>query len=131
LSFPAICWRNGKTGERITGIDLSCVEGEEDRMVVLPLSEVLGVLIREIGEKWGEWVEVRWSHRVVDVRQDERGAWVDVLVGEEEREERFEADYVVGCDGGQSTVRKCLFGRNWPGETFQGRLLVQNVRLPY
>jgi 2-polyprenyl-6-methoxyphenol hydroxylase-like FAD-dependent oxidoreductase len=37
--------------------------------------------------------------------------------GEEKKTATFEADYLIGCDSGQSKVRKCLFQWNWPGET--------------
>lgn len=61
-------------------------------------------------------VEVRLGTRVTDIVQDEdhvrvhaRGAAGD---------ERHEFDYVIGCDGGRSTVRKCLDvefeGYTWP-----------------
>jgi 2-polyprenyl-6-methoxyphenol hydroxylase-like FAD-dependent oxidoreductase len=64
---------------------------------------------------------------VVDVGQDEGRAWADVEVRESGEKLRFEADYVVGCDGGRSVVRHALFGREWPGITHDCHLLVQNV----
>jgi 2-polyprenyl-6-methoxyphenol hydroxylase-like FAD-dependent oxidoreductase len=113
----------------LTGIDLSVVKNEPDRMTVLPLSEILKIMLRHCREKYSELVEMRFNHKVVDVRQDETKVWATVQVGEPRQEttERIEADYLIGCDGGQSTVRKCLLQRNWPGETFESRLLVQNV----
>ncbi|KXL46295.1 hypothetical protein M433DRAFT_65792 [Acidomyces richmondensis BFW] len=77
-------------------------------------------------------IEVRFNHRVVGTGQDEKKqiAWADVEVGkagEEKRVERIEADYVVGCDGAGSAVRRSLFGKEWPGQTFPCRFLVQNV----
>lgn len=77
-------------------------------------------------EKGNGLIDVKFNHKVVDVGQDEEKAWVDVEIEKGEKK-RFEADFVFGCDGGSSTVRKSLFGRNWPGQTFDCRLLVQNV----
>ena len=128
--FPFICWRNGETGEKLTGIDLSVVSAEPDRMTVLPLAQIIRIIHRHCLEKYSEFVEIRFNHRVIDIGQDETKAWAVVEIGarEEERETAtFAADYVIGCDGGQSKVRKCLFQRNWPGETFEGHLLVQNA----
>lgn len=53
--------------------------------------------------------------------------WADVEVGEEKKNVRFEADYIVGCDDATSTVRRSLFGREWPGQTFDYQFIVQNV----
>ncbi|MGH7448547.1 MAG: FAD-dependent monooxygenase, partial [Longimicrobiales bacterium] len=53
-------------------------------------------------------VRVRWSSPVTEVRQDDDG--VEVLVGGE----RIRASYLVGCDGGRSTVRR-LAGIDFPG----------------
>lgn len=127
--FPLICWRNAQTGERLTGIDLSVVENDPDCMTVLPLSEILQIMLRHCREKYSEFIQIKFNHRVVDIGQDEKKAWAFVQVGVPGKEatEKVEADYLIGCDGGQSTVRKCLFQRNWPGETFKSRLLVQNV----
>lgn len=128
--FPYICWRNVQTGEKLTGIDLSVTSNEPDRMTVLPLNEILQIMLRHCQEKYKDLVDVRFNHKVVDAGQNEAKAWAIVKIGipGNEKTEKFEADYLIGCDGGQSTVRKCLFGRNWPGETFDSRLIVQNVR---
>jgi 2-polyprenyl-6-methoxyphenol hydroxylase-like FAD-dependent oxidoreductase len=128
--FPSICWRNVGTGERLTGIDLSVVGSEPDRMTVLPLNQLLQIMLRHCQEKYAEYVTVLFNHKVVDIGQDEDKAWAIVEAGadgEEKKTLNFQADYLIGCDGGQSTVRKCLFQRSWPGETFEHQLLVQNV----
>ncbi|KAI0473428.1 monooxygenase [Xylariaceae sp. FL0804] len=116
-------------------------------MTVMPLGELVRLLHRRCEALGADVVDVRFSHRVVAVGQDGDRAWVDVEVGGEEEEEegsegekegekkkkkkkrieRFEADYVVGCDGGTSTVRKELYGREWPGQTFDCQFIVQNV----
>jgi 2-polyprenyl-6-methoxyphenol hydroxylase-like FAD-dependent oxidoreductase len=102
------------------------VKDHPDRMTILPLNEILQIMYRHCMERGKGLIEVKFNHQVVDVGQGEGKAWVDVEVEGKERK-RFEADFVVGCDGGSSTVRKSLFGRNWPGQTFDCRLLVQNV----
>jgi 2-polyprenyl-6-methoxyphenol hydroxylase-like FAD-dependent oxidoreductase len=125
-SFPSINWRRVSDGERLTGIDLSVVKDHPDRMTILPLNQIIQILYRHCMDEANGLVEVRFNHRVVDAGQDEGSAWVDVEVGNTERK-RLTADYVVGCDGATSAVRKALFGRHWPGQTFDCRLLVQNV----
>src|SRR5438445_10405996 len=58
-------------------------------------------------------VELRLGTSVTDVAQDAKGALVTT-----ESTERHVFDYVIGCDGGRSTVRKCLDvefeGYTWP-----------------
>ena len=58
-------------------------------------------------------VELRLGTGVTDLAQDSRGARVTT-----QGAERHVFDYVIGCDGGRSTVRKCLDiefeGYTWP-----------------
>ena len=52
----------------------------------------------------GSDFDVRFSHRVSSLVQD--GAGVTVEVASPSGLEKHRADYVIGCDGGRSTVRK-------------------------
>jgi len=96
-------------------------------MTIMPLCDMVEVMYRHCLERAKGLIEVKFQHRVVGVGQGPEASWVDVEVGEEKRVERFEADYVVGCDGGSSAVRKSLYGREWPGRTFDQQIVVQNV----
>ncbi|OWT43555.1 monooxygenase [Pochonia chlamydosporia 170] len=128
--FPTICWRNVRTGDVLTGIDLSVVKDDEDRMAVLPLCEILQIMLRHCREKYSDFITILFNHKVVDIGQDSKKAEAVVEVGGESDAKTttiFEGDYIIGCDGGQSSVRKILFQRNWPGETFNSRLVVQNL----
>jgi len=66
-------------------------------------------------------VEVRLGTDVADVAQD--GGSVRVTVVGPGGEERHAFDYVIGCDGGRSTVRKCL-DIEFEGYTWSERFLV-------
>lgn len=129
-NFKGIYWRTVRSEKKVASVNLSLTQDDPDRIIVLPLSEILQILYRHC-QKWN--VEVKFEHKVVNVRQDERKAWVEVEVRHENeaeyRKETFEADYVIGCDGATSRVRQELFGREWPGVTWDHALLVQNVRL--
>ena len=65
--------------------------------------------------------EVRLGTSVVDVSQDADSARIVATSGMGPEEHSF--DYVVGCDGGRSTVRKCL-GIGFEGYTWPERFLV-------
>lgn len=129
--FPRIVWRSVKTGEVLTGIDLTVAQGHEDRMTVLPLNQILQIMLQHCREKYSQYVTLLFNHKVIDIQQDASSAKVVVEVtggdAADNTIKEFTADYVIGCDGGQSTVRKNLFQRNWPGETFESSLMVQNV----
>jgi len=55
---------------------------------------------------------IRWGHEVIDVEQNDAGATIRVRC--EERLSELHVRWVVGCDGGRSTVRKCA-GIAFPG----------------
>lgn len=71
-------------------------------------------------------VRILWRHPVHDAGQDEINAWATVSEGEEEPK-RFEADFIIGCDGGQSAIRRILFGRDFPGFTWPLQMVAVNV----
>ena len=128
--FPTICWRRVRDHKKLGEVDLMTTSDHPDRMTVLPLNQIIQIMYKHCLEKGKGLVEVKFNHKVVATGQDETSAWVDVEAGEEgsaKEKKRFTADYVVGCDGATSIVRKSLFGREWPGQTFDFRLMVQNV----
>ncbi|RGP67312.1 3-3-hydroxyphenylpropionate 2-hydroxylase [Fusarium sporotrichioides] len=127
--FPSICWRRVSDSEKLISLDLSLVEDHPDRMTILPLGQIIQILYQHCVEKYGGLIEVRFDHAVTNTGQDEKNAWVEVDIkdGESVKKARLEADYIVGCDGASSIVRRSLFGRNWPGQTLPYRFVVQNV----
>ena len=59
-----------------------------------------------------EGLALLWGHAVVDTGQDGDGdgdgAWVEIEPADGGSRQRVSADYVVGCDGANSTVRDLL-----------------------
>jgi len=68
--------------------------------------------------------EVLMDCTVAEIRQDE----ARVAVGAGDR--RFSADYVIGADGGRSTVRRCL-GIEFEGYTWPERFLVITTKFDF
>lgn len=128
--FPSICWRRVSDHKKLISLDLSLVEDHPDRMTIFPLGEMIKIMYRHCMERGRGLIEVKFNLEVTSVGQDENTAWVDVdIKGSGSTEQaRFSADYVVGCDGASSAVRRSLFGRTWPGQTLPYRFVVQNVR---
>lgn len=128
LSLNTMCWRRLEDPHPyIAGFDagvLADVDGGNDwRTVSYPLQELDQLMLERFVERYGG--EVRWRHEVVGVGQDEGRAWVDVETPEGSK--RMEADYVVGCDGANSGVRKALFGDEFPGFTWDAQIIATNV----
>lgn len=73
--------------------------------------------------------EVRWGCEVVGIREEGegKGGKAVVKVRTEEGVEELEADYVVGCDGANSTIRRQLFGDEFPGYTWDLQIIATNV----
>lgn len=63
---------------------------------------------------------------MLEVGQDDDMAWI-VTDDVEKNGKRMEGDIVIGCDGGQSTVRRSLFGKEFPGFTWPMQLIANNV----
>ena len=78
-------------------------------------------LLRERAAELG--VQIRYGHEVARLSQDADGVRVDLADGT-----RLAARYLVGCDGGRSTVRR-LLGIGFPGEPSRQETLLGEVRL--
>ncbi|GAB7340652.1 hypothetical protein MBLNU457_7048t1 [Dothideomycetes sp. NU457] len=113
-----LCWRK-LDGTRIAGFDRGLLHDDSDALTVLSVGELSGICVDALRERG---VEVRWGERVVGVGGTEEGetkAWVETEGGK-----RFEADFVVGCDGGNSAVRRLVLGREGFGGFTWGEQIV-------
>jgi 3-(3-hydroxy-phenyl)propionate hydroxylase len=73
-------------------------------------------------------VELRFEHEVVDIAAHGNGARVTVRSAR--GEENIDADFVIGTDGGRSTVRKAL-GIEFEGFTYPEHFLVAGTRFDF
>ncbi|MFF3444963.1 FAD-dependent monooxygenase [Streptosporangium sp. NPDC002721] len=92
---------------------------------------VLGIAQTRVEELLEGWlaelgVTVRWGQEVVGLDQDGDGVEVTVQAGGERR--RHRVDYLVGCDGSRSLVRK-LAGIGFPGTPATAFGLLADVEL--
>lgn len=117
----AVCWRK-PDGSLIAGIHSRM--DIEHPMVCLPLDK-LDILLLEHYLKAPN-TEVLWEHKVVSIDQDDNEARVHVETPSGKK--TFSADYIVGCDGANSQIRRSLFGDlHYPGETLQKQIIATNV----
>jgi 2-polyprenyl-6-methoxyphenol hydroxylase-like FAD-dependent oxidoreductase len=85
------------------------------------LVRMLAEHARELG------VDVRWGHEVVGVESRSDGVKVSVSTSDEAY--ALEASYLVGADGGRSTVRK-MAGIEFPGYTSNTVARLAHVSVP-
>jgi 2-polyprenyl-6-methoxyphenol hydroxylase-like FAD-dependent oxidoreductase len=119
-----MCWRQlgGKYIAGITGAsDLEYL----DRFLVLPVHQVSEILYEELGKYPN--AKVLWKHAFVGLNQDE--SKVTATMEHNNETSSISGDFLIGCDGANSGVRKALFGRNFPGRTLDVQLVATNVSL--
>jgi 2-polyprenyl-6-methoxyphenol hydroxylase-like FAD-dependent oxidoreductase len=71
-------------------------------------------LVQVLAERAGEYVDIRWGHRLTGF--DQRADGVTVHVAGPDGDYELTAEYLVGADGGTSQTRK-LAGIDFPGMT--------------
>lgn len=114
LPFPSVAERR----EQIA----ACTDG------TLPLEpyqlvsqNAIEPLLREVAEKETPNTTVRYGLELVDLEQDDSGVTVRARALDD-TQERFRCAYLVGSDGGASTVRKNL------GVRLEGRAALREIR---
>lgn len=119
-----VVWRK-PDGTLLGALDLTAVpEASPERMVALPLNQVSKLVVDHL--KSEPSVQIKWSHKVTGVGQDDSKALVEVETPT--GPQRMEADIVVGCDGANSRIRRALQGdSNFPGKTWDEQIIATNV----
>jgi 2-polyprenyl-6-methoxyphenol hydroxylase-like FAD-dependent oxidoreductase len=112
-------------GVLFSGLPMAPQEFDPDwpSALILPQHETERILAARAAELG---VRFLWSAGVADLSQDDDG--VDVLVETSTGVARIRADYLVGCDGGRSTVRK-ICAIPFPGDEPVSWWVVGDVRL--
>ena len=127
-----VCWRK-LDGTYLAGLGFTgkAVEQDSDieRTICLPLSK-LGIVLCQHLEEFERkgLVQIRWGAKVAAVSQTSDRACVTLDGGEQ-----LHAEYLVGCDGANSIVRRCLFETHgereagFPGMTWDVQVVATNV----
>jgi 2-polyprenyl-6-methoxyphenol hydroxylase-like FAD-dependent oxidoreductase len=126
ISPTKMGWRRAEDHSIITLMDtavLDDVDGLDCRTACLVLNDLDQLMLERFLERKGD---IKWQHKVVAIGQDESKAWVDCETPN--GTVRVEADYIVGCDGANSMVRRGLFGDEYPGFTWDKQIVATNVR---
>ena len=113
-------------GWQFAGMPLSFLGLEDNPMYALLLAQprlvrLLEKRARDLG------VDIRWGHRLAAI--DTCADTVALTVESGDDTYRLDADYLVGADGGRSTVRKSV-GIGFPGHTSPVVSRLAHVHLP-
>src|SRR5258707_13049874 len=117
LLSPIFHFRDRVTGELIAVFDISLLEGEVPYPFVVQWEQYKLVRAARPHIEASGIAEIRFSTKVTGLTQD--ADYVDVTVASAERDgERLRGRYVIGADGGRSTVRRLseigFEGFTWP-----------------
>ena len=123
LEHNTLSWRrlDGSIIHQLTGLKKN---GDTAGYLLLPVYDLACLLYEKLSQL--PKAKVHFGHKVMSIHQDDASAWAACENGR-----TFKADFIVGCDGGSSFVRKSLFGNNFPGKTWDPVIVATNVwRLP-
>lgn len=112
-------------GTPIVTVEDVAVSKSPEATVVLPIGMLCEILLSHAVRN--SKIVLKWSHRVVDVGQDENSAWA-IVKEPDGTEKRISGDFLCGCDGGTSQVRKSLLGeKQFPGKTWDVQFVATDV----
>ncbi|KAF9891619.1 hypothetical protein FE257_003630 [Aspergillus nanangensis] len=118
-----VCWRK-LDGTFLAAVDNDIMKGDPDRGACLPLDRLGKVIARHLAKQ--PTAEVIFNHKVLGIGQNDEKAWVNVSTPTGTI--TLEADYIVGCDGANSQIRRSLHGdMNFPGMTWDEQIVATNV----
>jgi 2-polyprenyl-6-methoxyphenol hydroxylase-like FAD-dependent oxidoreductase len=127
LILNTMCWRYPDDHRYMAGFDasdvLTDVDGQDLRTHCYVMQDLDQLMLEEATEKYG--VTISWEHKVLGLGQDDEKAWVEVETPTGKT--TVEADYIVGCDGANSQIRRSLFGDEFPGFTWDAQIIATNV----
>ena len=112
-------------GTPIVTVEDVAVSKSPDATIVLPIGMLCEILLSHAERDRN--ILLKWNHQVVDVGQDKNSAWVTTKE-QDGTEKRISGDFLCGCDGGTSRVRKSLLGeKNFPGKTWDVQFVATDV----
>jgi 3-(3-hydroxy-phenyl)propionate hydroxylase len=127
LIAPTVQIRDRRAG-KVAEFDLSALRNDTRHPYRLQCEQfkLVGWLYSELARIDG--VEVLFGHEVVGLQRDDGGVVVEAACGGERK--LIKGDFLIGCDGGRSTVRK-LLDIPFEGFTYPEHFLVAGTRFDF
>ena len=125
LLMHSMCWRNPNDHSYIAGFDGECLKDVDGdmRTTCLVLQDLVKLMLDIFLDKYNGTIS--WQHQVISLGQDAEKAWVECETPS--GKQTIQGDYIVGCDGANSAIRKGLFGEDFPGYTWDQQIVATNV----
>ncbi|MDR6376490.1 FAD-dependent oxidoreductase [Paraburkholderia caledonica] len=127
-------WTGGRSFYRDTEVFRFTMHQDDEQslppMINIAQYQIEQFLLEEL-ERHADLIDIRWQTRVTGIEQSdgsdaERGATLALRTADTAW--RMQADWVVACDGGRSTVREAL-GLKLTGTTYEGRYVIVDIAL--
>lgn len=119
-----ICWRR-LDHSILAEMKDSSQRGNPDALTVLPLGDLGKLLVEHAGHYPN--LAIHWGHKVENFHEDAQSVTIGGTRGDGSQFE-YTGDYLCGTDGGNSTIRKLLFGNKFEGKTWETQIIATNVR---
>lgn len=125
VTWGGIQWRNLE-GTLLARFNPDAIL-KDNRLHCLPLGKLCALIKEHLDRRPN--AEIKYMHKVSKIDQTE--AFARVYAETPDGEQSFDADYIVGCDGASSQIRRALFGDDFPGRTWDEQIVATNVRSWY
>jgi 3-(3-hydroxy-phenyl)propionate hydroxylase len=123
-------WTGGRSFYRDTEVFRFAMHQDDDQslppMINIAQYQIEQLLLDEV-ERHAGLIDIRWQTRVTGVEQKRAGGATLALQTGDTRW-TMQADWVVACDGGRSTIRDAL-GLKLTGTTYEGRYVIVDIEL--
>ncbi|OAJ65397.1 FAD-dependent oxidoreductase [Paraburkholderia ginsengiterrae] len=127
-------WTGGRSFYRDAEVFRFAMHQDDEQslppMINIAQYQIEQLLLDEV-ERHADLIDVRWQTRVTGIEQQPAasgtgGATLTLRTGDTAWQ--MEADWVVACDGGRSTIREAL-GLKLAGTTYEGRYVIVDIEL--
>lgn len=127
-------WTGGRSFYRNAEVFRFAMHQDDEQslppMINIAQYQIEQLLLDEV-ERHADLIEIRWQTRVTGIEQHaggagNAGATLSLATGDTAWQ--MDADWVVACDGGRSTIREAL-GLKLTGTTYEGRYVIVDIEL--
>lgn len=123
-----VCWRKTGTGEVVAELERVVTPEHPYENLIIGQHELAAIILEHF--KKFQSAQVFWNHRVVAIDQSSKDEAKVTTESPDNVQKIFHASYVVGADGGRSSVRR-IVGVEFEGFTWPQQLVSTNVFYPF
>lgn len=122
-------WTGGRSFYRDTEV-LHFTMPQDDNQKLPPMVNLaqyhIEELLLEAAESYAGLIDIRWQTRVTGLEHSDDG--VTLNLDTPDGDYALQADWLVACDGGRSTIREAM-GLQLRGASYEGRYIIVDIQL--